>query len=178
MSDCRLAHGGSTSAALNSYVDTQEIAGRTAMANFLTPKCSSADCSLIQCAVNTPDANCQNLMVSTRQGRTDMNSSTSWQSSEWTSSTERQLSLLHYWSSWREMQCTLNKTYQLSLAITEAMGSNSIFDSKLCVMGKLDEEYFNFQAFGIFDYKDKSTSTRTQQLLPHFGGKLDTFLRC
>ena len=150
MSDCRLAHGGSTSAALNSYVDTQEVAGRTAMANSPTSRCSSADCSLIQCAFNTSDADPTVLC------------STNWQSSEWTSSTERQLSLLHYWSSWREMHCMLNKTYQPSLAITEEMGSNSIFDSKLCVMGKLDEEYFNFQAFGIFDYKDKSTSTRTQ----------------
>ena len=149
MSDCCLAHGGSTLAALNSSVDTLEIAGRTALANFLTIKCSSADCSLIPCAFNTSDADPTVLC------------STSWQSSEWTSPTERQLSLLHNWLSWRDMHCMLNSTYTSSLVTTEVMGSITVFDSKLFLTVKFEKVYFSFQAFGIFDYKDSSTSTST-----------------
>ena len=155
MSDCRLAHGGIISAALNSYVETLDT--RTVLANIQTSKHSSVDCPLIQSAFNTSDADPTALC------------STSWQLSEWTSPTEGQLSLFHYWLSRRDMHCMLNTTYSSSMAIIEAMGSNNSFDLKLCSTDKLEEEYFNFQAFGTFDYKDRTISTRTRQLLLHFG---------
>ena len=136
-------------AALNSYVDTLEIAGRTALANFLTIRRSTADCSLIQCAFNTSDADPTILC------------STNWQSSEWSSPTERQMSLLHNWLFRRDMHCMLNSTYTSSLVTTEAMGSITIFDSKLFMTVKFEKVYLSFQAFGIFDYKDSSTSTST-----------------
>ena len=101
-------------AALNSYVDTHEIAGRAALANFLVIRYASADCSLINCAFNPSDADPTVLC------------STNWQSSEWPSPTERQLSLLHNWLFWRDMHCMLNSTYTSSLVTTKAMGSNTI----------------------------------------------------
>ena len=149
MSDCRLAHGGIISAALNSYVDTYEIAGRAALANFLVIRYASADCSLIQCAFDISDADPTVLC------------STNWQLSEWTSPTEGHLSLLYYWLSRRDMHCMLNTTYSSSMETTEAMGSNNVFDSKLFLTVKFEKVYLSFQAFGIFDYKDSSTSTST-----------------
>ena len=146
---------------------------RTVLANFLTSKCSFADCSLIQCAFNTSDADPTVLC------------STNWQSSEWPSPTERQLSLLHNWLSWRDMHCMLNSTYTFSLVTTEAMGNDIIFDLKLFVTVKFEKVYLSFQAFGIFDYKDSSTSTSTlcfytSERLPHRhpNGSVLTWAEC
>ena len=70
------------------------------------------------------------------------------------------------------MHCTLNSTYTSSLVTTEAMGSNTIFDSKLFMTVKFEKVYLSFQVFGIFDYKDSTTSTSTlcfytSERLPH-----------
>ena len=59
------------------------------------------------------------------------------------------------------MHCMLNSTYTSSLVTTEAMGSITIFDSKLFMTVKFEKVYLSFQAFGIFDYKDSTTSTST-----------------
>ena len=69
------------------------------------------------------------------------------------------MSLLPNWLFWRDMHCTLNSTYTSSLVTTEAMGSITVFDSKLIMTVKFEKVYLSFQAFGILGYKDTTTST-------------------
>ena len=79
----------------------------------------------------------------------------------------------------------LNTTYSSSLVTAEAMGSNTIFDSKLFMTVKFEKVYLSFQAFGIFDYKDSTTSTSTlcfytSERLPHrhLNGSVLTWMEC